>query len=60
MFRNIGPSTDKIYQWDFPKVAVLKRSTKGAMTLSIAFYQQGVSKNESFKQFGVIADETFQ
>ena len=60
MFRNIGPSTDKIYQWDFPKVAVLKRSTKGAMTLSIAFYQQGVSKNEIFKQFGVIADETFQ
>ena len=37
MFRNIGPSTDKIYQWDFPKVAVLKRSTKGAMT---AFFRR--------------------
>ena len=21
MFRNFGPSTDKIYQWDFPEVA---------------------------------------
>ena len=60
MLRNFVPFGDKIHQWDFPKVAVLKRSTKGAMTLSIAFYQQGGSKNEIFKQFGVIADETFQ
>ena len=34
MFRNRAPGTDKIYQWDFPKVAVLKRSTKEAMSSS--------------------------
>ena len=31
MLKNFVPSTDKIYQWDFSKVAVSKRSTKGAM-----------------------------
>ena len=34
MLRNFDPSTDKIYQWDFPRVAVLKRSMKGAMSSS--------------------------
>ena len=32
MLKNYVPSTDKIYQWEFPKVAILKRFTKGAMT----------------------------
>ena len=30
--RNFLPSADKIYQYDFPKVAVFKRSTKGAIS----------------------------
>ena len=30
--RNSVPSADKIYQWDFPKAMVSKRSTKGAMS----------------------------
>ena len=30
MLRNFVSITSKIYQWDFPKEAVLKRSTKGA------------------------------
>ena len=34
MLKNFIPSTDKIYQWDFSKVAVSKRSTKGAMSSS--------------------------
>ena len=61
MPRNFVPSTDKIYQWNFPKVAILKRSAKGTM---IGFfcraYQQRVSKIEMQKQFGVSADETYQ
>ena len=31
MFKYIDPNTGKIYQYDFPKVGVLKLSTKGAM-----------------------------
>ena len=31
MRRNFVPSTAKIYHWHFAKIAVLKRSTKGAM-----------------------------
>ena len=31
MFKQIVASTDKIYQEDFPKVATLKRSIKGAL-----------------------------
>ena len=31
MFKYIDPNTGKICQYDFPKVGVLKLSTKGAM-----------------------------
>ena len=34
MLRHYLRSTDKRYQWNFPKVAVLKRSTKGAISSS--------------------------
>ena len=34
MLRNFVSSTGKIYQWDFPKVAIVKRSTKGGMRSS--------------------------
>ena len=34
MLRNFVRSIDKSYQWHFPKVVVLKRSTKGAMRSS--------------------------
>ena len=34
MARNFVLSTGKIYQWDFPKPAVLKRNTKEAMRSS--------------------------
>ena len=61
MLSNLVPSTDKIYQWNFQKVAVLKRSTKGTMTgFFRRSYQQRVNKNEMRKQFGVGADETYQ
>ena len=61
MFRNFVPSTDKIYQCDYPKVADLKRSTKGAMTGFLRrAYQQRVIKNEMRKQFVVSADEIYQ
>ena len=61
MLRNFVPSIDKIYQWDFPKVANLKRSTKGAMTGFLRrAHQQRVSKYEMRKQFGVSADEIYQ
>ena len=30
---NFAPSTNKIYRWDFPKLAVLKRSTIEAMSI---------------------------
>ena len=32
MFRHFVQSVDKSYQWDFPKVVVLKRSTKAAIS----------------------------
>ena len=61
MPRKFVASTDKIQQRDFPKVAVLKRSAKGAMTgFFRRGYQQRVRKNEMRKQFGVNADETYQ
>ena len=61
MLRNFVLSTDKICQWDFPKVAILKRSTKEAMSSSFRrTHQQRVSKNEMLNQFGVSADETYQ
>ena len=61
MFRNFVPSTDKIYQWDYLKVADLKRSTKGAMTGFLRrAHQQRVIKNEMRKQFVVSADEIYQ
>ena len=48
MFKNFVPSTNKIYQWDFPKAAVLKRSMKGAMTVFFSrAHQQRVSKNDN-------------
>ena len=60
MLRNFVPSIDKIKQSDFPKVADLKRSTKGAMNGYFRrSHQQRVSKNEMRKQFGVSADETY-
>ena len=34
MFNQLVPNTYKIFQQDFPKVAILKRSTKGAMSSS--------------------------
>ena len=34
MLKNFALITNKIYQWDFLKVAVLKRPTKGAMSRS--------------------------
>ena len=40
--RNFVSSTDKIYQWEFPKVAVLKRSTKGTMSSSFPFVERPV------------------
>ena len=61
MLKNFVPRTDKILQWDFCKVAVLKRFTKVAMT---GFFrratQQRFGKNETIKQFRVSADETYQ
>ena len=32
MLKNFVPSINKIYQWDFLKVAALKGPAKGAMT----------------------------
>ena len=40
--RNFVSSTDKIYLWEFPKVAVLKRSTKGTMSSSFPFVERPV------------------
>ena len=61
MVRNFVPSADKIYQWEFPKVSALKRSTKGRMTGYFrSAHQQKVSKNEIRKQFRVSADETYE
>ena len=60
MLRNFVLSTNKIWQWDIPKEALLKRSTKRAMTgFFRRAYQQRVSKNEMRKQFGISADETY-
>ena len=36
MLGDFVPSTDNIYLWDFPKVTVLKRSTKGAVSSSFS------------------------
>ena len=36
MLGDFVSSTDNIYLWDFPKVTVLKRSTKGAMSSSFS------------------------
>ena len=67
MLKQLGVSTNEIYQESFLKVPVLNCSTKGAMngqllsqsTLFIAFYQQKVSKNEMLGQFGVGANEIY-
>ena len=60
MLTNFILITSEIDQWDFPKVAILKRSTKGAMTgFFRRVHQLRVSKNEMHKQFGVSADEAY-
>ena len=67
MLKQLGVSTNEIYQEAFLKVPVLNCSTKGAMngqllsqsTLFIAFYQQKASKNETLGQFGVRANEIY-
>ena len=56
MLKNFASITNKIYQWDFLKVAVLKRPTKGAMSRSfrrayLIFYQQNIAKNAMLKNF---------
>ena len=58
MFKYIFPSLGKIYQYNFSKATVLKRSTKEAMsssfvkrpTHSLLSYQQRVSKNAMPRQ----------
>ena len=42
MLRNFVPSTNQIYQWEFPKVAVLKRSTKEAIWWAVLFVENPV------------------
>ena len=63
MLQQSGVSTNKIYQGDFLKVAVLNHSTKGSTLQSIlfiVFYQWRASINEILKQFGVSTNEIYQ
>ena len=65
MLRNFVPSTDKIYQWDFSKVAVAKRSTKGESSapfverLVLNFYQQKIDKNVMLRNFAPSTDKIY-
>ena len=53
MLRNFVSITGRIYQWDFPKVSVSKRSTIGAMSSSFRrapYIQPSISKISAKKQ----------
>ena len=69
MLRNFVPSTDKIYYWDFPKVAFLKGSTKGARineqllwqsALYLTFYQQKIDKYAILRNFAPSTHKIYQ
>ena len=56
MFRQIFAGTDNIYQEDFHKLVVLKRSTKGAMHLFVErlvlnLLSAKIRKNAMLRQF---------
>ena len=67
LFKEIVPSTGKIYQQDFPKVAALKYSTKRNIeellswsALYLTFYQQKFGKNATVMDFVCSIDESYQ
>ena len=57
-WRNSIPSADKIYQWDVPEVAVLKRSPKGTISSSFSrapCTEPSISKKSTKMQyFGIL------
>ena len=50
----------KIYQYDFPKATVLRRSMKGAISSSFRKDQQRLSKNAMPRQVVPSTDKIFQ
>ena len=66
MLKQYGVNSNKIYQEDFLKVAVLKRSMKGATISSFVEYpvhsllSAKSEKNEILEEFGVSKNEIYQ
>ena len=59
MLRQIVPSTDEIYQWDFPKVIVLKSSFKKQLFANSSLSAES-HKQAMLKDFVQSVDKSYQ